>query len=100
MKLQTFSFSPADGWSVEPLPDLDSEHTLVVVFGPPELSDVQEPLRQLVATYGQSHVVGCSTAGEIFDAALTDNSLTVAVAQFERGTRVATAVARVDHQDE
>src|SRR5437879_220231 len=99
MKLETFSFSPLAGWSVEPLPDFDSQNTLVVVFGPPDLTDVQQPLRELVATYGQSHIVGCSTAGEIFGAALTDNSLTVAVAKFERGTRVATAAASVERQD-
>jgi hypothetical protein len=61
---------------------------------------VQQPLRQLVATYARSHIVGCSTAGEIFGASLSDESLTVAVAQFESGTRVATASASVTSQDQ
>src|SRR5438128_11815933 len=100
MKLDTFAYSASAGWSVEPLPELDSENTLVVVFGAPELDHVQEPLRQLVATYSRSHVVGCSTAGEIFGTALTDNSLSVAVAQFENGTHVGSAAASVDSQDE
>src|SRR5229473_646643 len=94
MKLDTFSYSAATGWSVAHLPDLDSEDTLVVVFGAPELDDVQAPLGQLMAAYGRSHVIGCSTAGEIFGTALTDHSLSVAVVRFEHGTRVATAAAR------
>jgi hypothetical protein len=100
MKLDTFSYSTTAGWSVAPLPDLDSEDTLVVVFGAPELDEVQEPLCQLIAAYGRSHVIGCSTAGEIFGTALTDHSLSVAVVRFEHGTRVATASASVCSQDE
>jgi hypothetical protein len=100
MKLDTFSYSTASGWSDEPLSDLDSESTLVVIFGSPELDGVRAPLRDLVARFGRSHIVGCSTAGEIFGNALTDNSLSVAVAQFERGTRVASASASVQSQDE
>src|SRR5207253_5933787 len=100
VKLDTFSYSASAGWSVASLPDLDSEDTLVVVFGTPELDEVQEPLGQLMAAYGRSHVIGCSTAGEIFGTALTDHSLSVAVVRFEHGTRVATASASVCSQDE
>jgi hypothetical protein len=100
MKLDTFSYSTASGWSDEPSADLDSESTLVVVFGSPELDGVRAPLKHLVDRFSRSHIVGCSTAGEIFGNALTDNSLSVAVAQFERGTRVASAAASVQSQDE
>jgi hypothetical protein len=100
MKLDTFSYAPASGWSVDPRPTLDSDQTLVVVFGAPDLDEVQEPLRQLVSAFGRSHVVGCSTAGEIFGTSLADSSLSVAVAQFENGTRVASAAASVSSQDE
>jgi hypothetical protein len=100
MKLETFSYAATAGWSVTPLPDLDSEDTLVVVFGAPELEEVQEPLCQLISAYGRSHVIGCSTAGEIFGTSLADHSLAVAVVRFEHGTRVATASASVSSQDE
>ena len=75
MKLDTFAYSASAGWSVSPLPDLDSEDTLVVVFGAPELDEVWAPLAQLMATYKTSHVIGCSTAGEIFGTALTDRQM-------------------------
>lgn len=100
MKLVTRSYSMGSGWSDEPPSELDSESTLVVVFGAAELDGVHAPLKHLLARFGRSHVVGCSTAGEIFENALTDNSLSVAVAQFEHGTRVATASARVQSQQE
>src|ERR1700681_639643 len=100
MKLDTFSYSAVSGWSVEPMGDLDSASTLVIVFGSPDLDGFREPLDQLVGRFGRSHVVGCSTAGEIFGTALTDNFLSVAVAKFERGTRVATAAASVQSQGE
>jgi hypothetical protein len=100
MKLDMFSYRTTSGWSTDPLPALDSDNTLVVVFGAPELDDVRQPLSELVAAFSNSHVVGCSTAGEIFGTALADSSLSIAVAQFERGTRVATASAAVSSQDQ
>jgi hypothetical protein len=90
MKLDMFSYRTTSGWSTDPLPALDSDNTLVVVFGAPELDDVRQPLSELVAAFSNSHVVGCSTAGEIFGTALADSSLSIAVAQFERGTRSTT----------
>src|SRR6266568_3476749 len=62
VKLDTFSYSASAGWSVAPLPDLDSDDTLVVVFGAPELDEVQAPLGQLMAAYGRSHVIGSLSA--------------------------------------
>ncbi|MDQ6674913.1 MAG: FIST C-terminal domain-containing protein [Chloroflexota bacterium] len=100
MKLDTVCYSTAAGWSDQPRADLDSERTLVVVFGSPELDRVGRPLQDLCARFGRSHVVGCSTAGEIFGDSLADNSLSVAVAQFDHGTRVASASAGVQSQDD
>jgi hypothetical protein len=100
MKLHTFSYAAAAGWSEYPLPTLDSENTLVIVFGAAEPDQFTEPLRELVTAFSNSHIVGCSTAGEIFGTALTDDSLSVAVTQFESGTRVATAAASVQTQAE
>jgi hypothetical protein len=100
MKLHTFSFAAASGWSVDSLPALDSDNTLVVVFGAPESDQFQEPLSQLAAAFGRSHIVGCSTAGEIFGTTLSDDSLSVAVAEFESGTRVQSASASVQSHDE
>lgn len=84
MKLETFFWHPQSGWSVQTLPLLDSKHTLVLVFGAVELIDHPHPIEHLKQTYPHSHLIGCSTAGEIFDTLLFDHTLSVAVVQFEQ----------------
>jgi hypothetical protein len=100
MKLETFTYSAPDGWSVDSLPQLDSAQTLVVVFGAAEWSDGHAAFDDLTRAYPASHIVGCSTAGEIFGTHLTDGSLAVAVARFDHGTSVASATADVRSQDD
>src|SRR5215216_2414486 len=94
MKLAIFNYNQS-GWSQDPLPAFDSESTLVVVFGAAEWADDPAPVRELAAAYPRAHLVGCSTAGEIFGTGMSDGSLSVAVARFEAGTRIATAAASV-----
>jgi hypothetical protein len=83
VKLETLSYTADKGWSVRPFPALDSPRTLLVVFGAPHFVDHPEPLRDLRAAYPSSHVVGCSTSGEIHGTLLADDSLTVAISRFE-----------------
>ena len=84
MKLQTISYKSGKGWSAEPDPKLDSERTLVTIFGASALFDAPEPVRELARLYPHSHIAGCSTAGEIFGVRIDDDSVVAAVAQFER----------------
>ena len=83
MKVETFSYTPESGWSVDALPDLDSEQTLVVVFGHSEFLDATTPFEELSKAYPNSHLVGCSTAGEIFGTEVRDDTLAVAVTRFD-----------------
>jgi hypothetical protein len=100
MKLETFTYSAHEGWSVESLPALDSDNTLVVVFGSADWADGHESFEHLAGAFPRSHIVGCSTAGEIFGTHLADRSLSVAAARFEHGTTVASASASVRSQDD
>lgn len=84
-------YTRALGWS-EPLPEWDSERTLVVAFGAPGFRDDPAPFRDLQAAYPSAHLLGCSTAGEIHGARLTDDSVVVAVARF-RDADLRSAVA-------
>jgi hypothetical protein len=80
----------AGAWS-EPLPrDLDSRRTMVLVFGAPEYALDDAPFADLRAAFPRSHIVGCSTAGEIMGPSILDRSVVVIVARFER-TEVRTA---------
>ncbi len=94
MQLETLSYSLTQGWSTRPFPPLDSERTLVIVFGAARFVDDPAPIAALRAAYPRSHVVGCSTSGEIFGAALSDDSLSVAIACFD-SSDVETASADV-----
>ncbi len=83
------------GWS-QPLPEeLDGPSTLVVVYGEPALVDDPVPLKELRAALPESHVIGCSTAGQILGAELTASALVVSVCRFEH-TRIETASTPVD----
>jgi hypothetical protein len=94
MKLQTFTHSQKQGWSVTPFPTLDSNQTLVLVFGAPCYRNAHNEVSELARAYPNSHIVGCSTSGEIFDTSLSDDTLSVAVAAFE-GTALRSASASV-----
>jgi len=89
-----------DGSGGAALPlELDSEQTLVLVFGAPGLAERPGPLVDLVRAFPRSRVLGCSTAGEIFANKVLDDSVIVAVARFE-ATRLASAAAPVRAADE
>ena len=80
----------AGAWS-EPLPrELDSSRTVVFVFGAPEYALDDAPFADLRAAFPRSHIVGCSTGGEIMGPSILDGSVTVIVACFER-TEIRTA---------
>jgi len=82
VKAEAFSFRGGRGWSAPAFPDLDSEQTLVLVFGGARKVE-SLPLDALVRAYPRAHVLGCSTAGEILDQAIFDDSLVVAICRFD-----------------
>lgn len=94
MQLATLTYDALRGWS-SPLPDMDSESTLVLVFGASSYVDAPQALRELTAAYPRANVLGCSTSGEIYGSTISDGSLSVAIARFE-GTGLASASAAVE----
>ncbi|MEX2218975.1 MAG: FIST N-terminal domain-containing protein [Phycisphaerales bacterium] len=90
--LEMFCFQPGQGWSA--LPALDSERTLVVAFGWSGLVSDPGPVRELRRAFPRAHLVGCSTAGEIFGTSLRDNTIAAAALRLE-STDLATVSAPV-----
>jgi hypothetical protein len=84
MELDTFTYTKDKGWSVKSFPDLDSEQTLVLIFAAPEMIQDPSPIKELLKHYPMAKSIGCSSAGEISEAAICDNSLSVAVVRFEK----------------
>ncbi|MDR4463394.1 MAG: FIST C-terminal domain-containing protein [Nitrospira sp.] len=95
MELHTLGHDQKKGWSVTSRPRIDSRQTLVVVFGSTSLLDAPGPMNELLEEYGESVIVGCSTAGEIFGTQIFDESLSAAIARFEHtNLRIASAPVR------
>jgi len=81
----------AGAWS-QPFPALDSPRTLVLAFAAPAFHDRLDVFRELAAAFPSSAILGCSTSGEIDQARVVDDSITVAVVRFaETGVRIAHA---------
>lgn len=99
MKLETFTYQPGSGWSTPSFPRLDSDRTLVLVFGGSDFVDHPEPIQALCRAFQTSVVIGCSSSGEIHQTTISDGTLSVAVAQFER-SEVATASASIPQPSE
>jgi hypothetical protein len=94
LDLATFRYDQEAGWMPGTFPDWDSPQTLVLVFGCTDPERVAAPLATVVRAFAASHVVGCSTAGEIVGGGIYDDGLAVAVIRFA-ATPLATAEADV-----
>lgn len=91
MRISTFQYTlNSDSWSVSSLPDLDSPQTLLLAFGATEIQTAPRVLELIRSHYPNSHVIGCSTAGEVLNNRLSDGTLSVAVVRFEN-TRLGSA---------
>jgi hypothetical protein len=99
MNVQTLQYSESAGFSAPVARQLDSERTLVLVFASPEFDTNVAPLEAIAAAHPKSVVVGCSTAGEIVGTRLTDHSLSIAIARFDR-TDLALATAQVRQSED
>lgn len=86
MKLEVRRFDRGSRWS-EALPaGLDSEHTAVIAFAAPGFADDPAPLRDLRAAFPRAWLVGCSTAGEILQDRVHDDSVVAAIVRFDHAT--------------
>ncbi|MCA2999054.1 MAG: FIST C-terminal domain-containing protein [Rhodocyclaceae bacterium] len=86
MKVAVHLFDASAGWNTPLVGAMDSPSTLVLVFGGSESSPLASAFADLSATFPQAARMGCSSSGEIYGRTLIDNSLVVAVIQFERTT--------------
>lgn len=92
MQVETFTYDEKTGWSVSDFPALDSSKTMVFIFAASKYKENAKPIKQLQAFYKNSHLMGCSTAGEIYQDTVSDDSITVAVTKFEHTDIVTTEV--------
>lgn len=84
MELETFQYVNNKGWSIKHFPDLDSPNTLLLIFASPDFINHPEPIQELAKKYPQSKMIGCSSAGEILGASISDHTLSVAIIRFNK----------------
>jgi hypothetical protein len=73
---------------------LDSETSFLLLFGASRMIDRPDLINRVMAACPRSHVMGCSTSGEIHGAEISDESLVVAAVRFAK-TRLLTTHAAV-----
>ena len=85
MILEQLNWTPSLKWQTKLLQTTDHfKPQLVFVFGSRKvLSDI-ERIKELQARYPISHLVGCSTSGEILGTEVNDDSLAVTAVYFEK----------------
>jgi len=91
MKVEQRLWSRAGGW----LPGfeqstLGESAQLVLMFGEPSALRESEGLERVRASYPAAHVVGCTTAGQILDARVLDETIALTAVAFEH-TRLESA---------
>ena len=83
MKIEQKKWTKAGGWKQlsDPLKDVPQ---LVMVFSSTALLNDAKTYKDMKAMYPQSHILLCSTAGEIFGDEVLDDSLSIAAVHFEK----------------
>jgi len=95
MKVEQAHWTQAKGWDPRPPGHLGHEAQLVLLFASRAILKQEEPLAEVRRAYPKAHLMGCSTAGEIFGTQVLDDSLVVTALVF-RSTRVQGARITLD----
>lgn len=83
MQLETYLYFPKIGWNRSFETSLDSENSLVMIFGDSGVDDEHAGLKKLLDSFPKSEIIGCSTAGEIYENELCSGGIVAAVLRFE-----------------
>jgi hypothetical protein len=96
LKIQQKKFSRLNGWQTlkDEHPD-ESVYNFVLVFGSTEI--LSDPLiySSIRESYPDANILLNSTAGEIFDTEVNDETLSLTAIRFEK-TKIQTAIAQID----
>ena len=81
MRLANYTYKK--NWNTSLDTSLDSEQTLVIVFGSSKTEIVKKPLDELLSHFPLATIIGASSAGEIAQDELLEEALVVAVIRFD-----------------
>lgn len=83
MNIEQVRWTKANGWETGLPGRLSDSAQLVLLFGSRSVLKEQSCLEEIKNTYTKAHLMGCSTAGEIFGIQVSDDSLTATAVNFE-----------------
>ena len=83
MRIEQRKWTEARGWTSEPLEAFRESAQLVLTFGATSILRERSLVEQVKTTYPGAHILGCSTAGEICGAQVSDDSLVTTAVSFE-----------------
>lgn len=86
MRLSTFTYSDTNRTAIPNITIKSPDRTLVIMFGPSHLLDAPAPIQSVLAAYPGAPAIGCSSSGEIFGTHIQDDTLVVALLQFDHTT--------------
>ena len=83
MKIQGTQWNNGS-WAAPLNTDLNSDRTVITIFGHRECNKNKQLFEELFEKFPDSIFMGCSTSGEIFGTEVNDNTISVAIAKFEK----------------
>lgn len=94
MRIDQVQWRPESGWAPQ-APGSVQNPQLVLIFGSTRLLAAAAPLDELRRLWPDAHFLGCSTAGEIRDTTVADETLVATAVRFEH-TSIETAWTPVE----
>jgi hypothetical protein len=94
MKLEQLQLTGSHGWVLRQPENLRDKAQLVIVFGETSILKAGKPLTELKAMYPNAKIFGCSTAGEICGARVSDDTIVATAICFD-SSRVEMASERI-----
>jgi hypothetical protein len=99
MKVEQHQWTAAGGWMPASLSARVGGAQLVLVFGTAAVLHDAERIESIRTMYPSAHMLGCSTAGEICGAAVSDDSMVVTAVHFEHTEIRSAEVSLSDYAD-
>src|SRR3989344_969591 len=84
MKAEQRRWESTSGWSKPLTGKLEEACQIVFAFGGSKLVSIPQTFETLKQLYPDSHILLCSTAGEILNTTVTDNSLVATAVHFSK----------------
>ncbi len=83
MKIEQRVWTEKAGWGADFSSTVSKNTQLVLIFGAPAVLKKHQLLLQIKEMFPSAHIMGCSTAGEIYGTQVLDDSLVLTAIEFE-----------------